>query len=95
MQTRLPIITHQECEGLFPDFGADENLHICTFDASRRRAACDGDEGGPLVYGNRLLGILIFLGWTPGRRPDIFLSFNNVNTHNVILLTINLVRGVH
>ena len=95
MQTKLPIITHQECSQLYEGHGPNPNHNICTFDASRRRAACVGDEGGPLVFDNRLLGILIYVGWLPWTHPDVFLSFNNLDIHNMVHFHINVVRGIH
>ena len=93
MQTKLPIITDQECSAHFDR--PIPNNQICTFDISRRRAACFGDSGGPLVYENRLLGILLFRGSLPWKQPDVFVNFNNVNTHNMVNFHIDSVRGVH
>ena len=93
MQTKLPIITQQECNGYFDD--PVPNDHICTFDTSRRRAACIGDEGGPLVYEGRLLGILNFSGWRPWTYPDVFLSFNNHNMHIRVNFHLNIMRNAH
>ena len=93
MQTKLPIITQQECIGYF--HGPMLNNKICTFDTSRRRAACTGDNGGPLVYEGRLLGILLFTGWQLWIQPDVFFNFNNPDTHNLVNFHINIVRGVH
>ena len=93
MQTKLPILTHQECSAHFS--GAMPNDEICTLDTSRRRAACKGDEGGPLVYENRLLGILRFIAFRPWTQPDVFFNFNNPNTHIIVHSHVNAVRGVH
>ena len=93
MQTKLPIITHQECSAHL--HRPVPNDQICTFDISRRRAACIGDAGGPLVYEDRLLGILRFRGVLPWQQPDIFFNFNNLNTHNMVNFHIDVVRGVH
>ena len=95
MQTKLPIISHQECSRLYDGRGPNENLHICTFDTSGRRAACEGDEGGPLVYENRLLGILLFTRWASWEHPNLFLNFNNLIIHNMVNLHVNAVRGLH
>ena len=94
MQTKLPIITHQECIRLCPGHNLDENHNICTFDTTGRRSACAGDEGGPLVFDDRLLGI--FTGWLPRGYPNIFINFNNVNMHNLVhLVHIRALRRVH
>ena len=91
MQTKLPIITNDECRERFG--GPIPNAQICTLDTSRRRAACLGDEGGPLVYRNRLLGILLYRGSPTWIYPDVFYSFNSFNAHNLVNLHIHLVRG--
>ena len=95
MQTKLPIITHQECSQRYDGHGPNEDFFICTFDESRRRAACSGDDGGPLVYQDRLLGILFYTGWRTWTHPDVFVKFNNLNTRNTINFHINVVRRVH
>ena len=82
MQTKLPIITQEECREYF--YGTLPEHQICTFDRSNRRSACSGDEGGPLVYNNRLLGILLFTGWRPWTHPDIFFHFNDPRIHRLI-----------
>ena len=95
MQTKLPIITHQECGELYHGLGANPDHNICTFDPTRRRATCNGDEGGPLVYENRLLGILIYRGWYPWESPDIFVNFNNPDIHQSVNFHMNVVRNGH
>ena len=95
MQTKLPIITHEECGRLHAWHGADGDQKFCTFDASRRRAACKGDEGGPLVYDDRLLGILLYTAWMPWTQPDVFFDFNNLNIHNMVDFHMNIIRGIH
>ena len=70
----------------------EENHLICTFDGSQRRSACAGDEGGPLVYNDRLLGI--FTGWLPSTLPNIFIHFNSQIMHNLVNLHMNEVRVV-
>ena len=93
MQTKLPILTRQECNELCG--GPLPELQICTYDASRRRAPCLGDEGGPLVYDDRLLGMLLFRGWPSWIHPDIFLNFNDPNMHHMVNFHLNVLRGVH
>ena len=95
MQTVLPIITNQECNYLYGGRGPNPNFHICTFDGRRTRAACRGDEGGPLVYENRLLGILLFTGWQTWTHPDVFVNFNNLDIHNSVNFHMNVVRRAH
>ena len=90
MQTKLPILNHQECSAHFN--GPIRNDQICTFDSSRRRAPCIGDAGGPLVYEDRLLGILLFRSRVPWGRPDIYFDFNHHDTHAVINFHMNEVR---
>ena len=74
MITRLPIITLNECIQRFHAQLTENN--ICTLDLSRRRGTCLGDEGGPLVYNNRLLGVLLYPGEDLGVIPDIFINLN-------------------
>ena len=75
MITRLPIITLGECSRRTHYRISDRN--ICTLDLSRRRGTCLGDEGGPLVYDNRLLGVLLYAGILIGDNSDIFININN------------------
>ena len=93
MQTKLPIITPEECSVHFS--GAIANDEICTFDTSRRRAACKGDIGGPLVYQDRLLGILRFRAFRPWTLPDVFYNFNNHAIHELVHFHMNVVRSPH
>ena len=95
MQTKLPIIPLAECEQLYHGLNDIEEHNICTFDASRRRAACNGDEGGPLVYETRLLGILVYRGWSIWDVPDVFVNFNNPVIHHIVNYRMNVLRGVH
>ena len=90
MQTRLPLITPHECSERY--HGPMQNQIICTLDESKRRAGCLGDEGGPLVFENRLLGILLFRGRPAWQNPDIFFNFNNLNIHNWVNFHINILR---
>ena len=93
MQTKLPIITHEECSELYPAFLPDQ--HICTLDKSRRRAPCVGDEGGPLVYDDHLLGMLLHRGFPTWNFPDIFFNFNNIHIHHLVSFHMNVLRGIH
>ena len=93
MQTKLPILTRQECSVFYGGHLPDQQL--CTLDRSQRRAPCLGDEGGPLVYGNRLLGILLFRGFPVFEHPDIFFNFNEPHIHEVVNIHMNILRGVH
>ena len=93
MQTKLPIITQEECNTYFPI--PIPNDEICTFDASRRRAACKGDIGGPLVYQDRLLGLLRFTVERPWTHPDVFFNLNDNEIHQMVDIHMNIVRGAH
>ena len=93
LQTKLPILTHAECSELFGF--ALPLARICTLDRSRRRSPCLGDEGGPLVYDDRLLGILLFRGWPTWIKPDIFVNFNNPIIHQSMNFHLNVLRGIH
>ena len=74
MITRLPIITLNECIQHFHAQLTEND--ICTLDLSRRRGTCLGDQGGPLVYDNRLLGVLVYPGEDLGVTPDLFININ-------------------
>ena len=78
MITRLPIITLNECIRYLPHI-TDRN--ICTLDHSRRRGTCLGDQGGPLVYNDRLLGVLLAEGEDLGEDPDIFINLQEHRQH--------------
>ena len=93
MQTKLPIITHQECSQRFGH--PRPGHHICTFDTSRRRAAGLGDQGAPLVYRGQLLGLLLHLGSPTWDYPDTFCGFNSPHMHELVDMRIIIVRGVH
>ena len=95
MQTKLPIITSHECTQRNHGINPDENHNICTFDTSGRRAACEGDEGGPLVYEDRLLGILLSTSQPTFEYPNIFFNMNSLDVHNVINIHMNALRAVH
>ena len=40
-----------------------------------------GDEGGPLVYDDRLLGVLLYTGNELLENPDIFININDPDQH--------------
>ena len=93
MQTKLPILTYEECTAHFGTPLPEQQF--CTLDTSRRRSPCLGDEGGPLVYDNRLLGILLFRGRPTWVYPDIFINFNNLNIHDMVNFHMNALRRIH
>ena len=92
MQTRLPIISFNECSIRYRGHAPYD--HLCTFDSSFRRSPCLGDEGGPLVYNNELLGILLRQGWPLWQYPTIFVDFNNLQIHNWVNTNINRLRDI-
>ena len=92
MQTKLPILTQNECSVFLGAPVPDQQ--ICTLDRSRRRSSCLGDEGGPLVYGDRLLGILLFRGFPAWDFPDIFFNFNDIHIHQLVNFHMNILRHV-
>ena len=94
MQTKLPIIPLEECEQRYHGLRDIENHNICTLDHARRRAACNGDLGGPLVYDSRLLGILIHREWNPWEAPDVFVNFNNPIVHDRVNFHMNVLQHV-
>ena len=93
LTTKLPLLTHEECRQRFGVFLPPERM--CTLDTSRRRRPCLGDEGGPLVYDDRLLGILLFRGWPIWIKPDIFVNFNIPNIQQFVNFHMNALRGIH
>ena len=90
MITRLPIITLAECIQHY--HGQLTGRYICTLDLSRRRGTCLGDQGGPLVYNDRLLGVLLYQGVTVGANPDIFININEPNQRAWIIAMRNMLR---
>ena len=82
MITRLPIITLNECIRYHPPI-TDRN--ICTLDLSRRRSTCLGDQGGPLVYHDRLLGVLLYPADNIRENPDIFININEPNQREWVI----------
>ena len=83
MITRLPIITLNEC--IHHTQYVITARHICTLDLSRRRGTCLGDEGGPLVYDNRLLGVLLYAGNELGENADIFLNIHDADQQEWVI----------
>ena len=83
MITRLPIITLEEC--IHHTHQLITERHICTLDLSRRRSTCLGDAGGPLVYNNRLLGVLMYTGNELHGSPDIFININDPDQHEWVI----------
>ena len=62
---------------------------ICTLDTSKRRGTCIGDLGGPLVYDNRLLGMMsVIRGINFGEDPDVFTCLNHLDIHQWVTNTI-------
>ena len=90
MVTRLPIITLGEC---FPFHPHMTNRNICTLDLSRRRGTCLGDQGGPLVYHDQLLGVLLNPGDDLSENPDIFININEPNQRQWVIAMRNDFHG--
>ena len=90
MQTRLPIIPTIVCRHLYARRAHITNDEICTLDITRRRGTCIGDLGGPLVYSDRLLGMMSHLrGKTIGEDPDVFVNLNHPEILEWVTNTIN------
>ena len=90
MQTRLPIIPTIVCRQLYARRARITNDEICTHDVTKRRGTCIGDLGGPLVYSDRLLGIMSALRGVPiGQGPDVFVNLNHPEIHEWVTNTIN------
>ena len=87
--TRLPIITLHECIHYNPYI---DDRNICTLDLTRRRSTCLGDQGGPLVYDDRLLGVLLHPGDDISQNPDIFIKINEPNQHQWVIEQRNQLR---
>ncbi|XP_033223513.1 trypsin-like [Belonocnema kinseyi] len=83
MQTRLPIISLEECIRIYEGRVTITDKQICTLDTSKRRGTCNGDLGGPLVIrfpslqAPLLLGIMYQTGRKFGTDPDIFINLNH------------------
>ena len=91
MITRLPIITLQECILFYNN--QITNRRICTLDKTKRRGTCAGDDGGPLVYSNRLVGVLLFRGSKIGDNPDIFVNLNHPELNHWVIENMNVLRA--
>ena len=90
MVTRLPIISLNECIRYHPHI-TDRN--ICTLDLSRRRGTCLGDQGGPLVYNDRLLGVLLYPGDDISENADIFININEPHQREWVIAMRNHFHG--
>ena len=85
MQTRLPIISPEECTRLYGAINAlNVFRYICTLDITKRRGSGNGDRGGPLVYNRRLLGVLYQRSLNLGVRPDVFINMKQPFQHQWI-----------
>ena len=90
MITRLTLIHLDECSHAFIDDDIEIGQRtICTLDRTRRRGACDGDQGGPLIYHNQLVGILHYPGKELGVTPDRFINVNEHDQRQFIILMRN------
>ncbi|XP_033219041.1 ester hydrolase C11orf54 homolog [Belonocnema kinseyi] len=78
--THLPIISNQEC-ALKHGHNINDPRYICTLDTSKRRATSLGDEGGPLVFQNHLIGVLLYHTLETGIHPDVFINLLDNNEH--------------
>ena len=93
MQTRLPIISLEECTNLHAGHNGPHIFrYICTFDRTGRRATSVGDQGGPLVYRHRLLGVLIQSSLNIGVYPDVFINLNQLVQQQWIIGTMHHLR---
>ncbi|XP_033227067.1 chymotrypsin-1-like [Belonocnema kinseyi] len=92
MMTRLPLISQQECVQAHHGPVYINLRYICTLDASGRRATCIGDEGGPLVYNKRLIGVLLYRTLEIGKRPDVFANLIHPDAQHWINEIINFLQ---
>lgn len=84
MQTRLFIISNEECSRLYYKRLHITNRSICTLDITKRRGTCIDDIGGPLavqfppLQTPLLVGIMTDLrGKIFGEDPQIFINLNH------------------
>lgn len=70
------VVPRAKCRRSY-GWNIDEN-HIC-IKANQGVGVCFGDSGGPLIYGDTLVGIASFIGGKCGYngRPDVFASIHN------------------
>ena len=94
MQTRLPIISEEECLDSYNGHAHITDESICTLDRTKRRATCFGDTGGPLVYDNQLLGVMTFMrGVKIGIHADVFVKLCSPEIVHWINTKINEIRA--
>ncbi|XP_058795550.1 chymotrypsin-1-like [Phymastichus coffea] len=69
-KAKLRSISKQECQKYFPNLNVKQ-YQICT-SPNNYLATCTTDQGGPLTYGNQLVGISTGIHGCAGGVPDVF-----------------------
>ncbi|KAH0539798.1 hypothetical protein KQX54_008120 [Cotesia glomerata] len=67
------IASQSYCKQVHTDTGShiDDNTHICAYDPVHESGPCHGDSGGPLMVGNKLVGLA---SWVRGCASTIYPS---------------------
>lgn len=52
-----------------------------------------GDEGGPLVYKKRLIGVLLHRTRDIGKIPDVFVNLMEHDEHNWVISSMNSLQN--
>ncbi|KAJ8682685.1 hypothetical protein QAD02_018477 [Eretmocerus hayati] len=83
LAVELPLVDESDCNEVYKDFGGIADDQMCAgFFSSKGKGPCHGDEGGPLVYDDQLVGVYAKqFNKTCGDRyhPDVF---TNVTHHH-------------
>jgi trypsin len=67
------IIPHSECNSTYAPYGGITENMICAAVPGGGKDACQGDDGGPLVFGTTLFGIVSWgVGCAEPKYPGVY-----------------------
>ncbi|XP_033218376.1 trypsin eta-like [Belonocnema kinseyi] len=90
----VPTISVEECRSFYHDVRLITNQEICTFDRGGEKYGSNGDAGGPLVFGGKLVGVYSWGGdGHPRENPDVFMNLLYPLYRNWILANVRLHHG--